>query len=62
MEYTKNDKVVHTKHREWGTGTVELLYGDRSMLVRFPDRLKSYPNQRHLYRYYEKEVLDFCKI
>jgi hypothetical protein len=60
-EFIIGEEVIYKGHEDWGKGTVEMLFGDGSVLICFPHRPDTHPTNTNRFRYYSYELKYFIK-
>jgi len=58
----KGQKVKYIPNIEWGIGIVDFVFGDRSVIIHFPDRKPTHPDKINKYVFYPKEFADNFEI
>ena len=61
-ELKKGTCLKHKLREEWGIGTVEMVFPDRSVIIYFPDKPKSHPDGINKFRYYEPGFKEFIIV
>jgi transcription elongation factor GreA-like protein len=62
IDFKKGQKVKHNLRQDWGIGEVVAVFNDRSILVHFPDKTQTHPDNINKFRYYEPGFNEFKQV
>ncbi len=60
-DFYLGQKVNYSLKKTWGSGIVDLIYPDKSILVHFPGRSYSKLKHRNMFKYYNEELKYFTE-